>query len=710
MKVLSIKNNNADRSHAFTFKHKETTFAAFYLKIFRRFVNYMCRFSIRRRLIVYFLILSILTTVLVGTISFFTSRHTINRKITEYSLQNLVQAGTTLDLHLQKYVDLGIMMLLDPALQNRIRDFLYFDSSSAKLYIQELFYDVLLYDNTVNYILLSHLDNDTHVSVGLGASESTLAKVKESPLFQEALAVPGQFCWGVVDTNLTMVNIIRSLSSSQPLAAFIVVYNGPNISKLINDSNLAENRPYSVIVKQNGEILASPYPEQVGTNITDLLASDQINKILAVSDYKTGYFTDKLDKKNTLVTYNLLSTKGWYVMGLARSNYLFREIYIQGLLNVLIIILIAVAAITFSYGVSLSISLPLESIKAAMEKAKNGDLSVKVEITTQDELRDLGNSFNLMTTEIGQLIKDTQQAVDSVSEHCKALETSSFQSAQSAEAVAAATEEITKGTIEQTNEAEKTARQMTVLAEEIDVAAIKFKDVELISNHTRDLSMRSKSIMEDLIRKANETNQITATINNDISELNKRSEEIREVTDLIANIAEQTNLLALNAAIEAARAHELGSGFAVVADEITKLANRTDTAAKAIKDLLKGIEDKALNSSTNVARAHGIVIEQLNVVSQTQATFDEIIKGMDLIVARIADVNTHVRKINEVKDETTQAVLNISAISEEAAASSEQVAASVQEQAAIAEHVKEMANELHTLADKLVNAISKFTI
>jgi len=248
------------------------------------------------------------------------------------------------------------------------------------------------------------------------------------------------------------------------------------------------------------------------------------------------------------------------------------------------------------------------------------------------------------------------------------------------------------------------------LAEEIDVAAIKFKDVELISNHTRDLSMRSKSIMEDLIRKANETNQITATINNDISELNKRSEEIREVTDLIANIAEQTNLLALNAAIEAARAHELGSGFAVVADEITKLANRTDTAAKAIKDLLKGIEDKALNSSTNVARAHGIVIEQLNVVSQTQATFDEIIKGMDLIVARIADVNTHVRKINEVKDETTQAVLNISAISEEAAASSEQVAASVQEQAAIAEHVKEMANELHTLADKLVNAISKFTI
>lgn len=148
----------------------------------------------------------------------------------------------------------------------------------------------------------------------------------------------------------------------------------------------------------------------------------------------------------------------------------------------------------------------------------------------------------------------------------------------------------------------------------------------------------------------------------------------------------------------------------MVADEVTKLANRTDTAAKAIRDLLKGIQEKAVNSSTNVAKAHGIVLEQLNVVSQTQATFDEIIKGMDLIVDRIADVNNHVRIINEVKDETTQSVLNISAISEESAASSEQVAASVQEQAAIAEHVKEMANELHAMADKLVNAISKFTI
>ena len=81
-----------------------------------------------------------------------------------------------------------------------------------------------------------------------------------------------------------------------------------------------------------------------------------------------------------------------------------------------------------------------------------------------------------------------------------------------------------------------------------------------------------------------------------------------------------------------------------------------------------------------MTKAHQIVLDQLEVVSQTQKTFDEIIQGMDLIVKRITDVNDHVQRIKEVKDETTQSILNISAISEESASSSEEASASIQEQ------------------------------
>ncbi|HBT16839.1 MAG TPA: hypothetical protein DEB05_07790, partial [Firmicutes bacterium] len=358
----------------------------------------------------------------------------------------------------------------------------------------------------------------------------------------------------------------------------------------------------------------------------------------------------------------------------------------------------------------ISISIPLEQVKGAMAKARDGDLTVKVEIDTQDELSELGNSFNLMTTTIGELIKDTKEAVTSVSTHSKVLKSSSIQSAQSAEAVATASSEITKGTIEQTSEAEKTARQMVVLDQEIEVAATKFAEVEDISASTRNLSLHAKSIMELLIKKANETEEITTTISSDISELNKKSEEIKSITDLISNIAEQTNLLALNAAIEAARAQEMGLGFAVVAEEVNKLAERTETAAKTINEILRGVQAKAKSSTDNVAKANIIVMDQLKVVFQTQKSFDDIIQSMDRIVSRITDVNSHIKRINEVKDETTQATLNISAISEESAASSQEVTASIEEQTAIAEQVREMANELQTMAENLVATISKFNI
>ncbi len=535
---VNLKKNRSGKLH----------FAAWLLKLpgYNKFINFICKLSIRRRLIIFFLFLSIIPITFVGLVSFYSSQKTITNKITKYSLESLIQATTTLELKMQKYEDLSVQLQVHNESKNAINDFIKTGSESSAEKIQKTIKDSLAFDTDVRHIILGSLQNNSFVSTGYGDLENIFIKFKESDVCEEALRTKGQTCWGIFENDIAMVRSIYDLSTNEPIGVFTVIFYGYKINQLINASRYDDsaalslkNRPYSVLLKSNGEILSSPNREDVGTKITDLLHSSKIIDILQVNQSRNGYFLDQLANKDVLVTYNQIPSRNWYIFGLAENNYLFKEIRMVGLLTFLIIFIISLFAVAISYCVSLSISIPLDQVKGAMEKAKNGDLTVKVEINTQDELNELGDSFNLMTSQIGELIRDTKEAVTSVSKHSKVLESGSIQSVQSAEAVSNASSEITKGTIEQTSEAEKTARQMSVLAGEIEVAATKSSEVEEITNSTRDLSLRSKSILELLIQKAKETDNITNTIASDISDLNKSSEEIKSITELISNIAEQ---------------------------------------------------------------------------------------------------------------------------------------------------------------------------
>ena len=104
---------------------------------------------------------------------------------------------------------------------------------------------------------------------------------------------------------------------------------------------------------------------------------------------------------------------------------------------------------------------------------------------------------------------------------------------------------------------------------------------------------------------------------------------------------------------------------------------------------------------------------QIDVVvskARAQQSFDKIIAAMDHVVVRMSDVNGNVRKINTVKEDTVNLIMNISAISEEAAASTQEVSASTQEQTAIAEQVSSLAAVLSNTSVKMVDSIAKFKI
>lgn len=466
------------------------------------------------------------------------------------------------------------------------------------------------------------------------------------------------------------------------------------------------------VVDRTGNLIAARDVSRVlkGENIAHL---DKVAQFInnQSSRLDSGAQTLKgIDGYPVVISYAPLVYPDWAVLVELPVAEAYEQVRVTFIISILIMALSF--ALTLSAGSYLSkrITKPLIQLRDATKTISEGNLNTRINIKSENEIGELALNFNQMVSSLGNLIINTKQAIQLLLEQSAALRDGSNQSVQTSEAIAAAMQQISQGTAEQTVETEKTANQMTQLAKEIDFVVNNANVVETITSHAKDLSLKSKEAIHLLTEKARENEKIATMLAKSINEFIISMEKIQNITGMIAEITEQTNLLALNAAIEAARAGEAGRGFAIVAEEMNKLAGQSREAAKTINDMIIGIHDQTVASAASSDQAHLVVEEQINAILSARDAFDEIVTAMDGIIERNIEMIEAIKKMNDYKEITVNSIMTISSISEETAASSEEVLASTEEQTALAEQIRGLADRLHGLAENLVRITDSFVI
>ncbi|MBN9421349.1 MAG: chemotaxis protein [Candidatus Accumulibacter sp. 66-26] len=294
-----------------------------------------------------------------------------------------------------------------------------------------------------------------------------------------------------------------------------------------------------------------------------------------------------------------------------------------------------------------------------------GDLSVKIDLGTRDELKLVADSFNDMADAFRNLIRNVQSGTDQVYEATKRLSESSSQ--------------ITLSTEQQSEAASSMAAAVEQMTVGIDHISGNAQNANQISHHAGDLSAEGGRVVGTVVR---EIELIAGVVNSSaaiIGELGQRSEQISAIVNVIKEIADQTNLLALNAAIEAARAGEQGRGFAVVADEVRKLAERTTKSTQEISTMIGAIQSGTQNAVASMNEGVERVNQGVALATQAGESINEIEGSARRVVDTVSEISESLREQSAASTEIAKNVERIAQMAEEnSAAVAENAATAVQ--------------------------------
>jgi len=323
---------------------------------------------------------------------------------------------------------------------------------------------------------------------------------------------------------------------------------------------------------------------------------------------------------------------------------------------------------------------PLAAVVQQAQALGAGDLSVRSQVRSNDEIGQLAASFNRMGEALSEMVARIRDASGEVS--------------QRAQLLAGLSSGANEGMEQQSGEITSMAGAVEEFSATSLNIADNMRDTQRVARANAEQTSVGRTAMDEASDAlAQIATALTGTARV-VGSLDQRSQEIGSIVGVITAIAEQTNLLALNAAIEAARAGEQGRGFAVVADEVRSLASRTREATERITGMISQIQTETGNA--------------MSTMELGQRLMDDGLQRNAKVAAALALIDEQSRSADEQFSAISTATQEQSSTATLLSSNLQSIALANQEQREVVANLAGTASELDRLAAELRTQVDRF--
>ncbi|ANE40780.1 chemotaxis protein [Fervidobacterium ngatamarikiense] len=661
----------------------------------------MRNMSIFQKILVIVAVLAI-GMVVIGIYSVLSLRSNITEK-TKQNLQALAEnSGENFWNFIEQHSKLIDLLSKDANVMG-----VYKNEYQEDVWMKKLFYSVVKSYPDVMYVYVGLKDKRMYL-----VPEETLPEGYDPtsrPWYQAAVAKPGQIIitepYANASTGKLVVTIAKTIQTDEGIVGVVALVF--DISKL-TDALLSKGKELgylNAIVSAEGNIIMHSDKTLIGKNVKD---TEFFQKWVSGPD--SGVFGYTFNNAKRITGYKKLPN-GWIYATFVLEKDLMKEVNLQTLINVSITIVAIVLGVIVALFISrVFVVKPINFIVDKAEKIANGDLTVRIDYSSKDEIGKLAAALDKMVLALREIATTIERDSQTVKQEAS-------QVAVISEEVSATIEELTAqvdSVNSNVNNASAAIEEMTSGIEEVaasaqNVAHASQKLSEEAQKVSQLASEGQKAILSiaDVIVQTREKADVTFQI---VEKLSESAKNIGEIVDTINSIAEQTNLLALNAAIEAARAGEAGRGFAVVADEIRKLAEESKQATQNIANILRGIVDNSMKASDATKETVEIVNKAYNESDLVKSQFEQILQSIVRMSQMTENLAASAQEQSAAAEEMSSAMDSASKSMVSVVEQMNEVTMAIKQQADAISNVARTAENLDAVAEKLVETVRRFKI